>query len=525
MSIAVDTYLNAGYPALYVQTKEQERAQTEILQNIKAAGLDADLQMYIWKCTDGLYPLSAGNPGAEAKATNFDDTLKYIAGTEDNSRSNHLYIMYNVRDFLRSPVAIQRFRDTVYKVRTIGSYLILIGGHYEVPEELEDVITFVDLELPNIKDIQSIFKSVTDKYADALEEKANDVLLAQAAENALGLTAFKAENAISLSLASQAKVDIALIRKEKQLAVKQSGVLEYIPHNETADTLGGFDLLKEHVAKRRKYFSYRQAAVDFGLSPPKGIMLVGHAGTGKTLAAKSISATLDLPLYKFDIGAVFKGVVGGSESAIRYALKLAETVSPCVLLIDEMEKLVAGLESSGRTDSGVTSRVIGTLISWMQETKAPIYKVATCNTIRNLDSALFRRGRWDAVFAVDLPTAFERETIFAIHLRKRGRDAAQFDCKLLASASENFVGAEIESVVDEALYHAFSADRDVSTDDLLTVCAGVVPISKTDSESIDEFRKWLKERAMPVSRPAYLSGSTDMNGSERGGKRNLRLKK
>jgi hypothetical protein len=221
--------------------------------------------------------------------------------------------------------------------------------------------------------------------------------------------------------------------------------------------------------------------------------------TGKTLSAKAISATLDLPLYKFDVGSVFKGIIGSSESTIRNALKLAETVAPCVLLIDEMEKLVAGLESSGRSDSGTTSRVIGTLLSWMQETTSPVYKVATCNTIRNLDAALFRRGRWDAVFAVDLPTFEERQEIFSIHLRKRGRKIEAFDLAALARGTEGFVGAEIESVVEEALYHAFDADRDISQADLVKVSSTVVPISKTDKEDVAQFREWMRTRAMPVS--------------------------
>jgi SpoVK/Ycf46/Vps4 family AAA+-type ATPase len=522
MGIAIDSYIKAGYPVLYVQTKEQERALSEICRNLKSAHLDTQFTILLWKSTHGLYPLTASSPSGEAVAVGFDDTLQYISGSPGEDRKDCLYILFNPREFMKSPVTIQRLRDAAYKVRTVGSHMVMIGGHYEIPEELEDVVTFVDLELPNRDEIKAIFRSVVDQYATALKDKATEADLTQAAENALGLTEFKAENAISLSIVSSSRIDIPLIRKEKQLAVKQSGVLEFIHHNETADTLGGFDVLKDHVVKRRGYFINHQNAVEFGLRPPKGIMLVGVAGTGKSLAAKAVSAALDLPLYKFDVGAVFKGIVGSSEASIRSALKLAETVSPCVLLIDEMEKLVAGLESSGRTDSGVTSRVIGTLISWMQETQSPVYKIATCNTIRNLDSALFRRGRWDAVFAVDLPTAVERRDIFLIHLKKRGRDPKNFDVNKLALATENFVGAEIESVVDEALYLAFFADRDVSTDDLLEVCKHVIPISKTDKEAIEQFREWMRARATSVSSGRERVGDKQKNG-EAGVSRNLRV--
>jgi AAA+ superfamily predicted ATPase len=515
MGFAISKYLDAGYPVLYIRTGEQERAQQELLANLRGSGLADKLDVHVWKSTTGLHKFTDEK---NMLAENIGDTLSYIAGSPGEPHGDCLYVLFNVREFLKSPIIMQKFRDTAYKIRMDGSHMILIGGAYEVPEELEDVITFVDLDLPSKDEIRGIFRSVVDKYRSDLSlPKDFDLSLDQAAENALGLTAFKAENAISLSLVSTKGIDIPLIRHEKQLAVKQSGVLEYLHHTEDLNSLGGFEVLKEHVGKRRKYFQNSKAALDFGLRSPKGIMLVGIAGTGKSLAAKAVSAMLDLPLYKFDVGAVFKGVVGGSESAIRNALKLAETVSPCVLLIDEMEKLVAGLESSGKTDSGVTSRVIGTLISWMQETTAPIYKLATCNTIRNLDSALFRRGRWDGVFAVDLPTFEERKEIFSIHLRKRRRDVEKFDLDGLARNTENFVGAEIESVVDEALYLAFDAGRELCSDDLVAVAKTVVPIAKTDAEAITQFREWMKDRAQPVSRSG---GSSAKTGN---GPRNLRI--
>ncbi len=517
MALAITKYLDAGYPVLYLRTHEQNRAIDEVLSNLKSSGLD-NLKIMVWKSTTGLYDIESQQPKEDAVAENLLDTLVWIAGGREGSREDHVYLLLNPREFLKNPIVLQQFKDTAYAIRAVASSIIMIGCDVEIPEEIEDVVTVLDLELPDKDQIRQIFKSVTTAYKDSISEPVTDEKLEIAAENALGLSAFKAENAISLSIVASKAIDIPLIRKEKQLAVKQTGVLEYIHHTETMENLGGFDNLKDHVIKRRKYFSSHKSAIEFGLKPPKGVMLVGIAGAGKTLSAKCISAALDLPLYKFDVGAVFKGVVGASESAIRNALKLAEKVSPCVLLIDEMEKLVAGLESSGKSDSGVTSRVIGTFISWMQETKAPIYKVATCNTIRNLDSALFRRGRWDAVFAVDLPTAKEREQIFAIHLNKRNRDASKFNLQELAKLTKDFVGAEIESVVDEALYIAFDADRDLTTEDLAEVSKTVVPISKTDEEGISAFRTWMSNRAIPVSKPETIAKSNQSHGL-----RNLRV--
>lgn len=503
MALTITKYLDAGYPVLYVRTHEHNRAVDEIIADLKHSGLSDNIGIMLWKSTTGLYNIGSKNPKDDSVAESFLDSLAWISECRDGRtepEADKLYIVLNPKEFLKNPIALQQLKDTAYAIRAVSSYIIMVGCGMDIPEEIEDVVTTIDLELPDKEQIKSIFKSVITAYADALEHDPDEAELETAAENALGLSAFKAENAISLSVVSSKGINIPLIRKEKQLAVKQTGVLEYIHHSETMDSLGGFDMLKEHVAKRRRYFSNHKAALEFGLHPPKGIMLVGHPGTGKSLAAKAVSAALDLPLYKFDVGAVFKGVVGGSESAIRNALKLAEKVAPCVLLIDEMEKLMAGLESSGKSDSGVTSRVIGTFISWMQETRAPIYKLATCNTIRNLDSALFRRGRWDAVFAVDLPTAKEREQIFGIHLAKRGRAENAFDLPALAGVTIDFVGAEIESVVDEAMYVAFDAERELTTEDLISVAKTVVPISKTDEEGISAFRRWLSTRAMPVSK-------------------------
>lgn len=519
MALAITKYLDAGYPVLYVRTQEHNRAVDEIIADLKHGGLADNIGIMVWKSTTGLYDIGARNPKEESVAESLLEALQWIASVRDGNQGpdpDKLYIVLNPKEFLKNPIVLQQLKDAAYAIRAVSSYIVMVGCGMDMPEEIEDVVTVLDLELPDKAQIKSIFQSVITAYADALEHKPDAAELETAAENALGLSAFKAENAISLSIVSSKGIDIPLIRKEKQLAVKQTGVLEYIHHTETMDTLGGFDNLKEHVMKRRRYFSNHKAALEFGLKPPKGLMLVGQPGTGKSLSAKCVSAALDLPLYKFDVGAVFKGVVGGSEAAIRYALKLAEKVAPCVLLIDEMEKLMAGLESSGKSDSGVTSRVIGTLISWMQETSAPIYKLATCNTIRNLDAALFRRGRWDAVFAVDLPTAKEREQIFAIHLTKRGRDVTAFDLPALAGVTVDFVGAEIESVVDEAMYVAFDAGRELQTDDLATVAKSVVPISKTDAEGIADFRRWMSNRAMPVSKTADV-------GKPAGKLRNLRV--
>lgn len=497
----VSSYIKAGYPCLYIRSTEQERAMDEISIDLKKNDLSNSLVVYTWRCTTGLIPYLSDKPANDQVAYDLVESFKYIKdGTNGETPENKLYVIFNPKKFLTDNlVAIQALRDAAYAIRLVGSHIIMVGGGIDLPEELEDVMTFVDFDLPSKEDLKKAFRGITDNYKDIITGEITDDLLEVAAENACGLTHFKAENAIALSIVEASGIDISLLRKEKQLAIKQSGVLEYVPHDETSDTLGGFDTLKGHVAQRIRFFSDHKKAVDFGLRPPKGIMLVGLPGTGKSLASKAIATSLNLPLYRFNVGALFKGIVGASESATRQALKLIESVAPCCLVLDEMEKLVAGLESSGKTDSGVTSRVIGSLLTWMQETTAPIYKVATCNTIRNLDAALFRRGRWDAVFAVDLPTSLEREQIFSIHLKKRKRSPKSYDLAKLSTLSDGFVGAEIESAVEEALYRAFDQCRELEMADMEVTLKSIVPISKTDKEAITSFQTWMKERATSVS--------------------------
>lgn len=504
MSGNISNLLDAGYPVLYLQTKEQERATQYVIDDLRRSGLHEDLQVFVWKITTGLTEYSATD--GNRLANDFMDTLKHISeGQDGQPYSDRLYLMYHIKEMLQAPGNRQKFIDTAYDIRTAGSHIICIGASIELPEELEELVTFVDFDMPTKDEIKKIFKQMATKYSKLLEDGDGNACevteddLDRAAENAMGMSAIKAENAIARTLVETRGIDLELIRDEKKRAVKQSGVIEYIDHSETLETLGGFDVLKAHAAKRQKYYRNVDTAQEYGLKPPKGLMMVGLPGTGKTLAGKAISAALELPLYVFNMGAVFKGVVGQSEATVRNALKLAESVAPCVLLFDEFEKGMAGSESSGKTDSGVTSRVISQMLTWMQETTAPIYKVATCNSVTNLDAALFRRGRWDEIFAVDLPASGEREAIFAIHIAKCGRKPEDFDLEALAEASDNFVGAEIEAVVHAAMFNSFDEDRELKTEDMLEECKMLVPISKTDKESVEQFRRWMKDRACPVS--------------------------
>ncbi|OYT75045.1 MAG: ATPase, partial [Armatimonadetes bacterium JP3_11] len=262
---------------------------------------------------------------------------------------------------------------------------------------------------------------------------------------------------------------------------------------------GGLDLLKEWLRKRRASLS--REAREFGLPAPKGVLLLGVQGTGKSLSAKAIANLWGLPMLRLDVGRVFGSLVGASEANMRAAIRTAEAVAPCILWIDELEKGFAGVQGSGVSDSGTTARVFATFLTWMQDKRAPVFVVATANDVSQLPPELLRKGRFDEIFFIDLPTLPEREQIFAIHLRKRKRDPAQYDLKTLARATEGFSGAEIEQVVIAGLFTAFDAGRELTTEDMLDEVRHTVPLSVMMREEIEELRTWAQLRTRPASSP------------------------
>ena len=291
--------------------------------------------------------------------------------------------------------------------------------------------------------------------------------------------------------------EVPLIVAEKKQVISKRGNLEYYEPEQMMTDIGGLNNLKDWLDRRNKAFS--QEAMDFGLDSPRGIMLLGLPGTGKSLAAKAVANTWQMPLLRLDMGRIFGGIVGQSESNMRAALNIAETIAPCVLWIDEIEKGMSGMQSSGATDGGTTSRVLGTFLTWMQEKKKPVFVVATANNISLLPPELLRKGRVDEIFFVDLPTKKERCEIINIHLGKRNRSLPEKDVDIIAEKSLGYTGAEIEEAIKDAMYRAFSEDRDINAEDILDSIGATTPLSRTMSEVISQTREWAKGRAVPAS--------------------------
>lgn len=503
------TYLRAGYPLLYVRTIEVERAFSAFIEEINSDGL-GHFNIFVWKPHTGLYKYRSYLRW-DQRADTIDDALGVVLRDENISEEtvDSIYVFFGIHHFLNKPSVLSALRDISSMLSTRGGHIVCFGPDADIPVELQDVITTLDFPLPGPSDFRKSFENLISEYKTAIGKDIGNDILERAIEASRGLSLMQAEGAAALSIVEKKPFESRFFNQEKQILLSQTVALRSLGNDGLKfDDLGGFDRLKEHVRLRKYYFDNTAEAIRFGiLAPPKGIFIVGIPGTGKSLSAKCIATELGLPLYKFDVGALFRSYVGDSEANTRKTLKLVELLAPCVLLLDELEKMAAGMHGTGSTDSGVTSRVLATFLSWMQDSKAPVYRVATANTIRNLDAALIRRGRWDAVFSVDLPNFSERREIFRIHLKRRKLNPDDFDLDMLARLAQNFVGAEIESCIEESLFKAFSKNKRLTSEDLAVIIKSTVPISDTSREEIQQFRQWLKNRALPVS-----SEKGDSNG-------------
>jgi SpoVK/Ycf46/Vps4 family AAA+-type ATPase len=288
-------------------------------------------------------------------------------------------------------------------------------------------------------------------------------------------------------------INPAIVAREKAQAVKKNGLLEIVETTESLESIGGLDLLKEWLVQRKDAYSKR--AIEYGLPTPKGVLILGIPGTGKSLTAKATSKTFGMPLLKLDAGRIFAGLVGQSESNLRSVIQTAEAIAPCCLWIDEIEKGFAGTKSSGATDGGTSARVFGSFISWMQEKKSPVFVVATANDVSQLPPEMLRKGRFDELWFVDLPNQKEREAIWTIQIAKYRRNPGDFDTIQLARATDGLTGSEIENVFTDALFKAFETGKEPTDLTVAEVLTEFVPLSKLMAEQMTGLRNWVKGRA------------------------------
>jgi len=497
---SLDAFIKACYPLIVVTTHEERRFLTGVQERYSPRGV------YQWTYTNGLinlldgrlvHPDTVGDPLAALKTVlkmpqgvfTFCDLHPWLGETPMPERNAVIRLL---RDLYYQ---IRRHRDT-------HKTLLLLSPVLDIPPDLSKEVVVYDFPLPDRdalgllldEHIQRAQRTAEAQVSLSPEDK--DLLL----EAALGLTLDEADNAFSAALLNDRRLDASdlhTIHAEKQLIIRKSGILDYTPVEEGMEGVGGLEHLKDWLRKRRR--SFTQEARAFGLPQPKGLLLTGVQGCGKSLSAKAIAQDWKLPLLRLDVGKVFGGLVGSSEENMRKAVKLAEAISPCVLWVDEIEKGFSGMQGSGLSDGGTSMRVFGTFITWLQERQAPVFVVATANQIASLPPELLRKGRFDEIFFVDLPTMTERRTILEIHLAKRRRDPKIFDLTALAAACEGFSGAEIEQAIIAALFDAFDANQELGMPQLLAAMRQTVPLSVTMEEEVSRLRDWARQRAVSAS--------------------------
>jgi ATP-dependent 26S proteasome regulatory subunit len=507
MASEVGALLKARNALLWVVTPEEGRVERALIGAASAKGVDYPVRM--WDCVAGVTN-AVGEEAAPGRACQDPAVvLNYIRDLRERS----VWILRDLHKWM-DPTILRSLRNLAKSlpkfVRSEARAVVILSPSTDVPPELQDHAVVVKWELPDRAEIGSIYDGVLSGLKPEDASAINSDVREQAVEAAVGLSAEAAASCFSKSLVTQGKRIVpAVIAAEKKRVVKGKGLEWFDADSRGLDAVGGLEPLKEWLTRRRAAFSQR--ARDYGLPLPKGLLLVGVPGCGKSLSCKAVAAAWGVPLLRADFGGAKSKWVGESEDNIRKVFAVAEAVGNCVLWIDEIEKALGGA-TQGAADGGVSSDALGTFLSWMQERKGSVFVIATANDVRALPPELLRKGRFDELFFVDLPTQREREEILRVSLKKFGRTVGDADCSIVARKCEGFTGAEVAEIVPDALFAAFAdGERALSVADLVASAASVAPLSKTAKEKIDGLREWARGRARPASLPEVQS----TGGSER----------
>ena len=513
-SVDLRRLIRARFPLLSIETAEENRVLAELATVLGDRSLiTPPRQVYRWSTSDGFAAL--GQPSAADTRT----PLAALTAAAALSRPSAVALL-DLHPWLGSATSppdtqvVRALKDTVrfYADGAVPRTLILVSATPRIPAELAALVTVLDFPLPDETQLRELLDRMITRNteAGALTVDPADHALERLAKAALGLTAFEAENAFARAMADDghlAAADVGVVTAEKAQIVGKSGMLEMVNTTVRLSDVGGLGTLKTWLTKRSG--SWLDEARAYGLPAPKGVLVTGVPGCGKSLVAKAMASAWSLPLVRLDVGRLFGGLVGASEQNIRTAIRTAEAVAPCVLWIDEIEKGFASAASGSNGDSGTSARVFGTFLTWLQEKTSAVFVMATANNISLLPPEFLRKGRFDEIFFIDLPTVGERAQIFSLHLRARlaagpALGALAVDDALtgrLAAATEGFSGAEIEQAVIAACFDAFDGRRPLTEADLSRAATHTVPLSVTAAEQIAALRTWAAVRAVAASAP------------------------
>ena len=471
-------FLKARYPIIYINTIEEDRVEYVIRKNVKT---NLNRSIYSWDFVDG-YTNNPNNDGFAKR-----NPLQALELVERlNTETPAIFLLKDFNRFLTDLSISRKLRNISRILKLQPKTLIIIGSDLSVPKELQDLITVLQFQLP----LEDEIDQELNRLINSLNLKIDSQLFENLSRACQGLSLERIRRVLSKIIAIYKTIDnnsIAVLLSEKKQIISQTEILEYTSVNETITSLGGLDNLKDWLKKRKTAFGIQ--ASNYGLPTPRGLLLIGIQGTGKSITAKAVANEWQRPLLKLDVGKLFGGIVGESESRLRQMINVAETISPCILWIDEIDKAFSNNESKG--DSGTSNRILATFISWLSEKTKPVFVISTANNIDLLPLEIIRKGRFDEIFFLDLPQKEEREEIFKIHIKQfRPNSWESFDYSKLAQLSESFSGAEIRQSIIEGMYHAFYEKREFTTDDICMALNELIPLANLESNQMLKLQNW-----------------------------------
>jgi len=501
----IELCILANYPILYVVSPEE----TRFLEELERICRRNSRKLWAHTISTGLYQIAIARrnePWRQREVgevqTQLKDPITLLEHLKQCNPNEGIFLLMDFHAALGDPLVQRLLKDVARHFKESRNSIVILSSIRYLPRSLENEIYLLDFALPSKQDLSATLKSVF----STLRHRRLKIELSNADRERLiiagqGLVMDEFENCLARAVVkSSGRINADMIDEivaSKNQIIKKSGILEFFDPTETMDQVGGLENLKSWLTKRQQAFA--EKARDYGLPHPKGILLLGIQGCGKSLTAKACAAHWKFPLLRLDTGNLFSERVGSSEENTRQAIRTAEALAPCILWIDEIEKSMSGVGSSGNSDAGTAARVFATLATWLQEKTASVFVFATANTVTSLPPELIRKGRWDEIFFLDLPGLGERQSIINIHLAKRKRRPQDFDIALLAEKCEGFSGAEIEQAVIDGLFEAFDENRPLTTDDILQSFKITVPLSITMAENVQALRKWALTRTRLAS--------------------------
>ncbi|HVZ48611.1 MAG TPA: AAA family ATPase [Gemmatimonadaceae bacterium] len=482
--------VRARYALIILETREYDRA----IAGIERISAELGLHLYAWSRSRGTV---RGSHFTDPLVDNTADPAKALAFIREQGAG--LFVFRDLAAHFDEPAVISSMLDGVDYFNARKGAIIVVGQDVRLPDALRPHATVLELPPPSFDEYRRLLERLIREYSAKMPVKVEltNTDRIRFVNNLVGLSLLEAEKVITKLIVEDGALrerDVHRVIEAKRQVVEQDGLLEYSPADAGLDQVAGLNGLKQWLGKRRPVVADPRRAEEFGLAFPKGVLLLGVPGCGKSLCARAVAREWGLPLLRLDPGNLYDKYIGDSEKNFKRAMQTAERMAPIVLWIDELEKAFASV--SGDADGGVSNRIFGSFLSWLQDRTADVFVVATSNDVAKLPPEFVRKGRFDEIFFVDLPAADARAGVFGIHLKKRRQDASTFNLAQLAAATEGFSGAEIEESINTGLYAAFSEGRALTTADLLSAVSATRPLSRLAGDRLAQLRAWAGPRTV-----------------------------